>query len=116
MFEHPFDFAYKRSVVQAVGFYLFYFVALVLLAIAVGFLMVFGGVSVPEDSPNLINQLTAIIPIVILSFLLLARKKLTKDAVAIVLVVLAVAVSYYFSSGVLGLVFLAYLTTRESKR
>lgn len=122
MFDGLFDFGMKRNWRQAIGFYLFY----VLVFIIIG--MIYGGLffSVPEvhgfheafeisrqkaHSDYILRFLKFIMPFV-LSVFVLKEKKLYRNPMAVLLVLVAMALS------ILGAIFtmvpIAVLTTRES--
>lgn len=113
MFKHLTDFGYKRNVQEAIGFYIVY---LILIVLAGGIVGTITGLVV--DASNAYNisfslgVLTAILITLTLSFFIITKKKKTSNYVFIGLALLA-GVLAYFGGGLLGLIPVAYLTTKK---
>ncbi|MFA9288696.1 MAG: hypothetical protein ACEQSA_02350 [Weeksellaceae bacterium] len=111
MFKELGNLALKRTTQQAVGFYIVYLIgiALVAMVIAGGYAVVTG-----SDSYNLGVQIGSIVAIVAclgLSFQILKLKKLTGNT-KLLMVAIGSAILAYLGGGLLGLIAVAYLTTR----
>jgi hypothetical protein len=114
MFGRLSDFGHQRSLVQALGFYLAYLVAgIVLLALVGGMagLLVSG---VGFDSGLMIGTVGAIIMSPTLSLLVL-RAKGQLGHIGFLLAALLSGVGAAFGGLILGLAFVAFLTTRPSR-
>lgn len=115
MFKHLTDFAYKRNVKEAIGFYLaFLFLIILLAGLLAGLIGLLAG---QEESFKLglrIGNIVAIVVIIGISILILKNKNLLGDFGYIILILLSGLLAY-FGGGLLGLIPIAFLTTRESQ-
>jgi len=116
MFKKLTDFGYKRTALEAFGFYLAYFVLIILAAAFAGGVM---GVLLPEETAlayaNSAGICIALIMTVGLAILVLYEKKLHKDFryIALVLIIGFLAL---FTAALGGLIPVAFLTTRGSAK
>lgn len=113
MFKKLTDFSYKRTKVQALGFYIAYFVLTVIVSGLVGGIL---GLVIPNpsfESGVRIGTFIAIIFSVGLSFFVLKKKRL-QDFKLIVITILS-GVLALFGGGLLGLIPAAYLSTLSKK-
>lgn len=112
MFNHLVDFGFKRSVWQAVGFYFAYLLFVILLAVLAS-----GIASVNyEDNFSLgrqIGTITGTIAIFGLGILVLKGKKRLTHFGYLCLVILS-GIFAVFWGGLLGLIPIAFLTTRDA--
>jgi len=106
MFKKLVDFDYKRTTKEALGFYLAY----LLLNFVVG--AVIGTLAQQDFSTSwTLGSYGAVVTQFILGILIIRNRNLYKNFVYIILVLLSVGLSYW-GGGLLGLIPLAYLTTR----
>jgi len=110
MFQDLMDFGLRRTALQALGWYLIYF----LIGVAIGF--VIGGIvglasGGKMDVVGGIGIISAVIYHIVVGILLLAKRP--KDAINILLVVAAIPLSMFLGA-LGGLIPLAYLTTRPT--
>lgn len=114
MFANLTDLSFNRTTKQAIGFYLAYFLLIILVAGLLGAIAgIISGETTSAYSLGLkIGNITAIIGSVGLSLLVVNKKKL-KDFKYIFLVLLA-GLFAVFLGALLGLIPAAYLTTRQS--
>ena len=110
MFQKLFTFEYKRTPLQAFGFYLAYFLLTLLLAFFAGALSVPFGTDFEQG--RLIGAYVAMVSSMVLSGLILYKKNLYKDFGYIILLLIAGALGFAFG-GLAGKIPVAYLTTRE---
>jgi len=113
MFRHLTDFSYRRTIRDAVGFYLAYFGLIVIGGFLVGALagvVMGGGDSVYEIAVR-IGTLFAIIVCVVLSFTILQKKRLMGN-LGYVAVAVSSGILAIFGGALLGLVPAAFLSTR----
>ncbi len=105
------DFSFKRSRKQALGFYLGYLVLIVLVGAVVGALfgLISGGGNL--DLVLRIGNIMAILLALGLSFAILSKKKLT-DNFGLILVALLSGLLAFVGGGILGLIPVAYLSTK----
>jgi drug/metabolite transporter (DMT)-like permease len=116
MFQHLTDFAYQRTKKQALGFYLAYLA----LIIAIGGLL---GIFIQATSPSQKDMIGTIysagsLLAILAPFLLaltVAVSKRIYTQVSVILVILLSGVLGSLAGGMLGLIPVAYLTTRENK-
>lgn len=111
MFKNLTDFSYKRTNKEAFGFYLAYFLLLVLIGFLIGAVI---GIVSTENAFQLglrAGQVFAIIFTVGLSFMVLSKKKLLNKFGYILLALLA-GVLAIFGGALLGLIPVAYLTKK----
>lgn len=112
MFKKLTDFSYKRNTLEALGFYIAYLIILTVSAFIIG--AVLGTATGNEDNFAFgakIGVIFAIIAILCLSFVVLSKKKLTNNFSYLLLGLLS-GVLAYFGGGLLGLIPVAYLTTK----
>lgn len=117
MFSNLADFSQVRSTKQALGFYLAYLVLGFILgavAGALGSTLFAKGGSVSEVYEAAVKSglVVAIAYPIVVSFMIVKAKKLTKNFTYILLTVLA-GVLGYFGGALLGLIPAAYLSTRK---
>lgn len=112
MFRNLTDFSYKRSLKEAIGFYLGYLLLIVLAS------MILGGVSglvLGDRSTEVgfrIGNLVAVITVLTLSFVILSKKDLLANF-GMILVALLSGILAFFGGALLGLIPTAYLSTKE---
>jgi protein-S-isoprenylcysteine O-methyltransferase Ste14 len=119
MFTHLTDFKFKRNRTQAIGFYIAYLFASLLLSALVSFLyMSMNGQSFSSDDPESFSAAAQVgakvfmAVVLVMSFLVLNAKNLLKDTRSIIIVVIGVVLTF-IAGGLLGFIPLAYLTTLE---
>ena len=107
MFSDLFVFEKKRNGTQAFGFYLFYFLMIIVISAVLGMLFA-------RDFATglVVGQVWAIVVCLGLSFLVLFKKNKLRSAGPLVIALLS-GVGAYFLGGFLGLAATAYLTTLE---
>lgn len=111
MFKHLFQFDYKRSVKEAIGFYLVYFVLVVLGGSLTGAAMMLATGSQDRQLAVRGGALFATGATLVLSFIILSKKKFWKRLRYLLVGILAVVLADL--GGILfGLIPLAVLTTR----
>ena len=108
MFKHLTDFTHKRTPKEAIGFYLAYFLLNLIIGAALGIVLNQG-----FSNSSVAGTYGAVLTQLILGALILKSRKLFKSFLYIILVILALPLSY-IGGGLLGLIPLAYLTTRNS--
>ena len=116
MFKEVFVLSKVRTVKEAVGFYLVYFLLLGLIGLIIMTLL-----SEPPDSleegfqqGQIVGQYFWSIACLVLSFLVLYKKK-QLNSVRLILIALLSGAGAVLLGGLLGLIPTAYLTTKESK-
>lgn len=111
MFSQLGNFGYKRTALQAVGFYIAYLVFTIITAALAS--MVLGGVTGNNDFEfgKKVGIVVAIVMTLIFSFLILQAKKMTNNYMYLLLAVVAGILSFV-GGGLLGLIIPAYLTTQ----
>lgn len=116
MFKNLTNFAYKRNTKEAVGFYFAYLFLIILLG------ALFGGLAAliigQEDNFELgmrIGSLTSIVITIGVSFLILKKKNLLKNFSYIILILFSGLLAY-LGGGLLSLIPVSFLTTRESQK
>jgi drug/metabolite transporter (DMT)-like permease len=116
MFQHLTDFAYQRTKKQALGFYIAYLA----LIIAIGGLL---GIFIQETSPSqkdtsvtlyYTGSLLAILASLLLAITVAVSKRIYTQ-VSVILMIILSGVFGSIAGGMLGLIPVAYLTTRENK-
>ena len=112
MFKNLLDFGYKRTWLQAVGFYLAYFLLIIIIGFLAGALMglIFSGGSVSAMGVQ-IGNILAIVICLALSFTILYKKNQHKNF-GLVLLALLSGILAFLGGGLLGLIPAAFLTTR----
>jgi len=111
MFKNLTQFSYKRTPLQALGFYIAY---LILIALVAGIMGAVIGLAIGSgdfETGFRFGNLIAIVSVIGLSFLILKSKNLMGNF-ALILVALLSGVLAYFGGGLLGLIPAAYLSTR----
>ena len=118
MFKDLLLFEKVRTKKEALVFYLAYLLLLILLSSLAGYLR---GLISPAGSPEEAFQrgvesgaFWAVISCLVLSFLILYKKKLLNHFGLLLIAVLS-GVAAIFGGALIGLPFVAYLTTRENK-
>lgn len=113
MFQKLFEFEYERNFKEAVGFYIVYFLLVILLAGLIGGLV---GLIISNgrilSMGMRIGNLVAVVISLILSFLILKNKSLLNNFKYII-VSLFSGVLALFGGALLGLLPVAFLTTRK---
>ncbi|OGZ97511.1 MAG: hypothetical protein A2676_01185 [Candidatus Sungbacteria bacterium RIFCSPHIGHO2_01_FULL_51_22] len=113
MFKHLTEFSYQRTAKEAFGFYLAYLVIIILLGMLSGGI---AGVAVgPTDNDFdmgvRIGTVFAILASLILTTLVVYKKKLHQNFLYVLLVIVAGGLAI-LGGGILGLIPAAYLTTK----
>lgn len=113
MFSHLTDFSYQRSGVQAVGFYIAYFIVFILIAALLGgFSSLLGGSEAQAvERATQLGIVTVTIGTPIITFLVASKKKLTHQFPVVLLIVVS-GILAMFAGALLGLLPAAYLTTK----
>lgn len=109
MFTHPTDLSYRRSPLEALGFYIVYLVLILALSASVAYVTNFF-----SNDPELAlwaSRFFGGLAITVLSFSLLRAKELTKQPGLVLLAFISGVLSLYLSPPV-GLLVAAYLSTR----
>jgi len=117
VFGQLFDFSYRRSAVQAIGFYVVYFLIGIAISAVVGMLAAgLSGASGFEEGFKVGSQVGNVVAVIFslgLSIAILRAKGLFHNVLALVVLVfsgIGAAVLGLF----LGLIFVAFLTTRPA--
>lgn len=111
MFKNLINYAYKRNLKEAVGFYIAYLILIVILASLVGAMV---GAITRVNNYSLefkLGQIIAALFSLILSFLILYKKKLLNNFLYIILAILSGLLAY-LGGGIFGLIPAAYLSSR----
>ena len=111
MFAHLTNFAYKRTTLQAVGFYIAYFLLLLLIAGATGGFLALATGRVDQELSIRIGVMISTIACAILSAAISYEKRILRDFPALLSIILAI-IGAMFGGALVGLVFVAYLTTK----
>lgn len=112
MFSNLMNFSYRRDLKGAIGFYLFYLILIVILSMVLA--AIFGLIANQQGNFNLgmrIGNVIAIIACLFLSFMILKSKNKLDNGLFILLSLLS-GVLAYFGGGLLGLIPIAYLSTK----
>ena len=114
MFKNLVNFGYKRSGKEAVGFYITYLVVIILVSVLSAVL--FGLITGSNDfsSGTKIGNIIAIIITLLLAFFILKSKNLFGNFLYLALALISGLLAF-FGGGLLGLILVAYLSTRDSK-
>ena len=116
MFQHLTDFAYQRTKKQALGFYIAY---LALIMVIGGMIGIFIQATSPsqKDTGSTIHSVVSLLAILapILLALTVAVAKRIYTQVFVVFMIILSGVFGSIAGGILGLIPVAYLTTREKK-
>ena len=115
MFRRLTDFGHQRTVVEAIGFYLTYLILGILLGAVLGAVAGFVTGNVGFEGGLAIGATVAIGICPVLGFIILAAKGLLSHIGYVAVVVLSV-VGAVIGGLLLGLVFVAFLTTRPAVR
>ena len=109
----------KRTAKQALGFYIVFFIILVSITSISGgiigilfYLLSLGTLAQMSQTVRVIASIIAIIIVALLGLLSLRSKKSFNDSVQLALVVIGIALAILFG-GMLGLIPIAYLTTKR---
>lgn len=111
MFKQLTTFAYKRTAQQAIGFYIAYFLLLILISGATGVLMALVTGDVNQDLSIRIGILISTISCTILAILVAYKKHILQQFNTIMFIILS-AIGAMFGGALVGLVFVAHLTTK----
>ena len=117
MFNNLMDFKYKRNGLQALGFYIVFFIIGVLLGGVVSGLIQFNSSADFQTQLNLgikIGAYVALVYFTLLAFTIIIVKKIYKSALAIILFLLTI-IGTMLIGGSLGCIFPAILSTFEAK-
>lgn len=115
MFRHLTDFGHQRTVVEAIGFYLVYLILGILLGALLGAVAGFVTGNVGFEGGLAIGATVAIGICPVLGFIILGAKGLLSHVGYVLVAVLSV-VGAAIGGLLLGLLFVAFLTTRPSVR
>ena len=113
MFRHLTDFGHQRTLVQAIGFYLVYFVLGIVIAGLLGFVAAPLTGSPGFEGGLIVGTIFAVVACPVLSFAVLYKKGLLGHVGYLLLAVLSVA-GAAIGGLLLGLVLVAFLTTRPA--
>jgi hypothetical protein len=114
MFRNLTDFKYKRSIWEAVGFYLAYFLLAMVVSVMIsGILGPFSN-SKPSEFGTAIGISIGAISSFLLSILIIREKKLWKNFLYLLLA-FATGILSLYGGGLLGLIFPSYLSTIKAK-
>jgi len=116
MFKNLFNFSYKRTPLEALGFYIAYMVIIIVVIFLVGSTV--GQLTGTRGNFSLLaiipGVLLAAIFCLVLSFMVLVKKKLTGNIFYVILAVIS-GILGTLIVGSIGLIITSFLTTRESK-
>jgi hypothetical protein len=115
MFRRLTDFGHERSLIQAIGFYLVYLIGGIALGALLGAL---AGMTFKEfgfDAGLMAGAALAVVSCPLLSFAILRAKGLLSNVVYLLIAVLSVA-GAAVGGLILGLIFVAFLSTRSAVR
>lgn len=112
-FHSLFDLGYKRSVRQAIAFYFTYFVGFLCMGFLIGFITsdVFGG---STQATYFVGAIAAVIACTGLAMSICVKKSILKSFKSVGLIILTL-VSSVILGALLGLIPIAYLTTRDKE-
>lgn len=115
MFKNLLKFEYNRNLKESIGFYIAYFIFLMIVS---GLMAGLIGLMVdPQDNFNFglkIGNIIAIVTTLSLSFLILFKKNLLNNF-GYLLIALISGLLATLGGGILGLIPVAFLTTRKNK-
>lgn len=115
MFRNLLTFSKQRTGKEAVGFYISYFILIVLLGgLGAGLTALVGATSDAFEAGLLTGTIIGVVCCTLLAVLIVWSKKLS-DILSLILVPVAGLLAM-FGGGLLGLIPVAYLTTRKGKR
>ena len=116
MFKNLFNFSYKRTPLEALGFYIAYMVIIVVIIFLIGSTV--GRLTGTKGNFSLLaiipGVLSAAIFCLVLSFMVLVKKKLTSNIFYVILAVIS-GILGILIVGSIGLIITSFLTTREPK-
>ncbi len=118
MFGHLTDFKFRRTTKQAVGFYIVYLLATVLIVGIISYMYLeMSGRSFSSDDESFsvvaqVDSKAVVVIVLALSILILNAKKLIRNSRSLIIVLIAVAFTFV-GGGLLGFIPVAYLTTLE---
>lgn len=113
MFKELTNFSYKRDKKEALGFYLAYLLLIIVLSALAGGIATLITNNYSFDFGFRVGNLTAVVIVIYLYYLLLRKKALVVTFFHLILAVVSGLLAYY-GGGLLGLIPIAYLTTREN--
>ncbi len=111
MFLELTNFALKRTPKQALGFYFAYLLFIIILSGLIGGLFGYFSKSVTYEIGARLGTLISVVTSLYLSFLMLQKKKLTKNTRFLLLAILSGFLAY-IGGGLLGLIPASYLSTK----
>jgi len=118
MFKKLMDFSYKRTALEAIGFYLAYFLFfLFTLAIIGGFHSALTHPTSQQETLQTGHKIGLVFSVILcplISFVILAKKKLLNNVFYIIVALLSGLLALPLGA-ILGLIPAAFLTTRPSK-
>lgn len=109
MFKNLTNFAHKRNGWEVLGFYLAYLLLIIVVALLLGAAVAL--LDFDTEVAFRLGNAFAIIICLVLSFMVLKQKKLTGNF-GLILVALLSGVLAFIGGGILGLIPVAFLTTR----
>lgn len=114
MFKNLTNLKSRRNTKEAFGFYLAYLVFIILLAMIVGAIL--GAVSAGGSDLGIgADTITGIVVTLALAYAIVKKKKLMSNFANLLLVLLSGVLAYY-GGGLIGLIPVAYLTTKAPKK
>lgn len=111
MFNNLTDFSYKRSIKEAIGFYIAYWFSFGLMGFLLGLFMSFFIRNLSFESGMGVGTIMSMVLCPLLSFLIMKSKNLLGNFIYIILLILS-SILAFFGGGLLGLIPVAFLTTR----
>ena len=116
MFKNLFNFSYRRTPLEALGFYIAYMVFIIAVIFFVGGLLGLQIGTSENFSPLAIipGVLFAAISCLVLSFMILVKKKLTGNVFYVILAVIS-GILGILIAGSIGLIITSFLATRAPK-
>lgn len=111
MFKHLTDFSYKRNWKEAIGFYLAYFVSIVIVAFLGGVLFAIVSSVTAFSSDSRLGTIIAVLFCFAISCLVLVQRKLYKNFGYVILTLVS-AILAAFAGAILGMIIPAFMTTR----
>lgn len=115
MFKNLFNFAYKRSLVEAVGFYLAHLILIILIGGLLAALLAFPLGRIDDFNFGLkVGTAFATLYILVISALVIKNKGLLGDFDYVVMIFIS-GVLAFLGGGLLGLIPIAFLTTESPK-
>ncbi|MES2088037.1 MAG: EamA family transporter [Patescibacteria group bacterium] len=111
MFTHLTNFSYKRNWKEAVGFYLFCVFIVFIFGFFVGLSLSMLGVNITPYTQVVFVKVTSVVYCLTISSFLLKEKKLLKNPVYVILVLLGCFLAVW--GAFFGLIVPAFITTRN---